>query len=278
MQKTIIAIITITSVIVLWATTGNSQNASDYLVCRDIGNFKKYGCTCGTGAGILVPADHFGGDHNDISCTVIYHSLTQRMGVDVEVTQHSGVDSDRWLLHEVEGNFRRNPEQSRFKGMLREINGSRIFTYSRGTHYSWISNNIVVDIRYTDLQKTKPEPLEIIQAYLQKHSSTLPVMTMDTAHDIVWIKDEMERRLWLCDKWFMQLQLGKVQESQVLQEAVKSMNIFLDYREKYYSMAAVSEKNLLAGYLNANNGTGIRTKLAEYKTWWQANRSAAISL
>jgi hypothetical protein len=43
-------------------------------------------------------------------------------------------------------------------------------------------------------------------------------------------------------------------------------------------MAAATEKNLLAGYLSTNNGTGIRSKLAEYKTWWQANKTVAISL
>ena len=129
---------------------------------------------------------------------------------------------------------------------------------------------------------TKPEPLEVIQAYLQKHPSTLTAFTLEelrsNANKSTWIKDEMARRLWLCDKWFMQLQLGKVQESQTLQESVKSMNIFLDYREKYYVIAAANEKNLLAGYLSTNNGTGIRTKLTEYKTWWQANKTAAISL
>ena len=137
-------------------------------------------------------------------------------------------------------------------------------------------------IEYNDSQLTKPEPIEVIQAYLAKHPSTLPVITtkdvMSSTNKITWIKDEMERRLWLCDKWFMQLQLGKVDEKQVYQESIKSMVVFLDYREKYYGMAAASEKNLLAGYLNANNGKGIRTKLTEYKTWWQANKTAAISL
>jgi len=103
-------------------------------------------------------------------------------------------------------------------------------------------------------------------------------MVMDSAHDVQWIKDEMDRRLWLCDKWFMQLQLRKVDEKQVYQESVKSMNIFLDYREKYYGMKAADEKNLLAGYLNTNNGTGIKAKLKEYKDWWVVNKDKAINL
>jgi hypothetical protein len=38
------------------------------------------------------------------------------------------------------------------------------------------------------------------------------------------------------------------------------------------------EKNLLAGYMNTNNGTGIKTKLTEYKTWWSAHKNDAINI
>ncbi len=56
------------------------------------------------------------------------------------------------------------------------------------------------------------------------------------------------------------------------------MNVFLDYREKYYGIKAVDEKSLLAGYLTANNGTAIKAKLTEYKNWWVVNKEKAISL
>ena len=88
----------------------------------------------------------------------------------------------------------------------------------------------------------------------------------------------MERRLWLGDKWFYQLQLGKVQQGETFQQAAKSMNIFLDYREKYFGMKAIDEKNLLTGYLSQNNGTGIKAKLDEYKKWWAVNKGNAINL
>ncbi|MDH4163508.1 MAG: hypothetical protein OEW15_12570, partial [Nitrospirota bacterium] len=67
-------------------------------------------------------------------------------------------------------------------------------------------------------------------------------------------------------------------DKEVYQQAVKSMNIFLDYREKYYRTEAVDEKNLLAVYLDTNNGTGIKTKLKEYKDWWAVNKDKAINL
>jgi len=88
----------------------------------------------------------------------------------------------------------------------------------------------------------------------------------------------MDRRLWLCDKWFMQLQLKKTEEKDVYHGCVKSMNIFLDYRAKYYGIKALDEKNLLSGYLNTNNGAGIKSNLTEYKNWWTVNKEKQINL
>lgn len=290
-MKNIIKVLVIISLMflptLLYAVVG------DYLILQNINSYrfitqskdpltKKIvqipGYTTRKAPGFLAGADHFDVDHDDITYETDYESDVADLGVEVQVTQHPGSDSDKWLLHEVEGNFRRNPEQDRFKGVIREINGKRIFTYSRGAHYNWISNNIVVDIRYTDLQKNKPEPLEVITAYLQKHPSTIPSLVMDSAHDVQWIKEEMDRRLWLCDKWFMQLQFKKAEEKDVYRESVKSISIFLDYREKYYGIKAADEKNILASYLNTNNGTGIKAKLTEYKNWWTVNKEKSISL
>jgi len=234
-------------------------------------------------SGILATTDHFP-DHADKTYEVMYMGGgSGNPSPTVQVTQHAGVDSDRWLLHEVDKGFRTSLGIPGDSYGPRQIDGQTVLEFGGGgREYRWLSGNKVVRIQYTDLQMEKPEPIEVVRAYLVKHPSTLSAITLrqlrSTENKTTWIKDEMERRLWLCDKWFMQLQLGKVQESQVLQESVKSMVVFLDYREKYYSVAAASEKNLLAGYLNTNNGTGIRTKLAEYKMWWQANKSAAINL
>jgi len=183
------------------------------------------------------------------------------------------------LLHETEDSFRRNPEEDFFKGVIREINGNRIFTYRKGTHYSWISNYVVIDIRYTDLQKTKPEPLEVVNGYLQKFPSTIPsALVADRTHDEQWIKEEMERRLWLCDKWFLQNQTGKVELDTTIREVVDHMVVFLDYREKYYGIKGQDEKLALSRYLTAKDGTSIKSKLSEYKTWWSVNKTKSISL
>ncbi len=267
---------------------GLANIVADYLILTDIGPYKFVGKgKGGHGSGILTQADHFGEDHTDESYRGSYIDRAQKIGVKIQITKHAGFDSDKWLLHELESSYRDNDNSDSRLGLLsgagvktREIGGNKFIYWGLGGgSYSWISGQKVIEIKYTDLQRTKPEPIEVIEAYLQKHPSTIPsTFVLDQAHDVQWIKDEMDRRLWLCDKWFYQLQLEKVQQSQALQESVKSMKIFLDYREKYYGIKAAEEKNLLAGYLSTNNGTGIKNKLAEYKAWWAANKEKQINL
>jgi hypothetical protein len=270
--------------------------ATDYLILQDIGPYKlfttifpedfkgplpKYSQT--TTGGILTAAGHF--SEGDVSYAASYTEPSSKWPfIDVEVTKHSGADSDKWLLHEMEDTYRSDdPSQLGLLSqgtIIKKLGNDRFFSIRLGGgSYMWVNNNIVIKITYRSIQGGKPEPIEVIQAYLQKFPSTIPVtLVLDKAHDVQWIKDEMERRLWLCDKWFYQLQLGKVQQNQVYQESVKSMNVFLDYREKYYGIKAADEKNLLASYLSTNNGTSIKAKLTEYKNWWSLNKNKAISL
>jgi hypothetical protein len=271
-----------------------AQTPSDYLVLQNIGVYHNSGKgKCGKGSGVIATTGHFDEDHNDLNCRSGFYNMQLDLAVSVQVTKHSGSDSDKWLLHEVEDGYRDNDDSDGRIGRLsgagvkiRDIGGSKFIYWGLGGgSYTWISGQKVIEIKYTDLQRTKPEPSEVIQAYLQKHPSTIPAtLILDKPHDVQWIKDEMERRLWLCDKWFMQLQLGKADQKTVLQESVKSMNVFLDYREKYlkpilgFKISTNDEKNLLANYLAQNNGTGIKNKLAEFKKWWGENKGKSINL
>ncbi|OGW50686.1 MAG: hypothetical protein A2Z50_07625 [Nitrospirae bacterium RBG_19FT_COMBO_42_15] len=269
-------------------------NLTDCLITSDIGiyNYKSQRANMGKGSGVVGLAGHFGKDHDDTVCTGDYSNINQIRGLPVEevrqklvsvkiqLTQHSGSDSDKWLLHEVERGFRRGDyEENMTVARFRNIDGNNIF-YSGlgGGTYRWISNYVIVSIEYIDLYKQKPEPIEVVRAYLAKFPSTIPALTIDKAHDEKWLKDEMERRLWLCDKWFYQLQLGKAEQKAVLQNTVDSMQVFLNYREKYYGIAAKDDKNLLSNYLMQNNGTGIKNKLKEYKGWWSVNKDKPINL
>ena len=268
---------------------------TDYLILEDIGTYKlftgitgrvfsgppsKYSQTA-TG-GILDAAGHF--SENDQSYEASYTTIGSKWPfIKVEVTQHAGSDSDKWLLHEVEKSFRTYYGIPGDPYAMRVIDGNTIIVYgSAGWAYRWVSGNKVIQISYYDSQMEKPEPLEVVSAYLAKHPSTLtPITSADLRTDTnktKWIKDEMDRRLWLCDKWFYQLQLQKAELNKVLRESVDSMNVFLDYREKYYGISATEEKKLLGEYLRANDGTAIKNKLAEYKAWWNENKDKEISL
>jgi hypothetical protein len=205
------------------------------------------------------------------------------LGVSVQITQHAGSDSDKWLLHEVDKDYRTYFGISDPSYIIRNIEGNTIITFGAGGwNYRWISGNKVVMIEYHDSQMTKPEPLEIVKAYLTKHPPTMPATTMkqllSAENKTIWIKDEMDRRLWLCDKWLTQIQTPDLKLHDKLKSMTDSMIVFVNYREKYFGLSAKDEKNLLAGYLKQNDSTNIQTKLAAYKTWWAANKGNAISL
>jgi hypothetical protein len=276
---------------------GAFTSLSDCLITSDIGVFAFRGSSAnmGNGSGIVGLTGHFQ-DHTDVVCSGTYSNINEVRGlpveearqkilsVDVQVTQHAGSDSDKWLLHEVEDGYR-DPdvlETNLTEGtVLRLIDGNRVFNWGAGT-YTWLSgNNLVVRIEYTDLTGMKPEPLEVVRAYLGKFPSSITLTDAQLKsrdHSEQWIKDEMERRLWLCDKWFLQVQMGKVEINDSLQTIVKHMNVFLDYREKYYGVAKLDEKAALWGYLGKKDGTSIKNKLTEYKNWWNVNKARAINL
>ncbi len=282
----------------LYTSVQGFTSFDNCLITSDIGIFtyESQYSHLGNAPGIVGSADHFKLDHTDSICTGAYSKNVDVSGLskkerfkvllnlDVQVTQHAGVDSDKWLLHEIEKGYR-SSKQDRLgiiipATRIREINGNKIIG-RRGNGYRWVRNNTVIDISYTDLDGTKPEPLEVVQAYLAKFPSTITItdtVFKSNDYNIQWIKDEMERRLWLCDKWSMQLQLGKVSQSDMLTALVDNMTIFLNYRQKYFGVSADNDLAALTNYLAANDGTSIKKKLDDYKTWWAKNKDKKISL
>lgn len=290
---------------------GMTEEVADYLILNDIGQYKLEGVALFkddpftpyrklSSAGILGATGHWVLDHDHKTYETAYTGGTGYPAPTVTLTHHcptstcttplTSPNGLTWLLHEVEDGYRDRDDSDGRLGRLsgagvkiREIDGNKIIYWGLGGgSYSWISSgNKVSEIKYVDLQRTKPEPIEVIKAYLAKHPSLITLTDTElksTAHNEQWIKDEMDRRLWLCDKWIMQLQLGKAEMDKVLRETVAHMNVFLDYREKYYGMKAATEKQTLSEYQQANNGTAIKNKLTEYKAWWAANKNKAISL
>ena len=273
-----------------------SQAISDYLILQDIGVYqidkpRKHlpgeppwgGPKVGKNAGV-VGGSHFP-DHIDMSYVVMYLGPDSYVSPIVTITQHSGGDSDKWLLHEVEISYRSSKTER--LGMLlqgaftRNIGTYKVFSHGiGGGGYTWLSNNnVVVDISYTSLVAGKPKPTEIVQAYLAKFPSVIPAtLALNSAHDVIWIKDEIERRLWLCDKWLLRIQPGDAELYDRLDSLVSNMTVFLDYREKYFGVSAKNEKKLLLNYLSKKDDASIKSKLQEYKVWWSAHKGDSITL
>ena len=291
MKKAILVI-----AILLIPIASHSQEIGDYLILEDIGPYKiampeklfpgeppSGGPRSYEGPGILGATGHFT-DHNYRTYTAIYLGANDDLASPtVEVTQHVGGNSDRWLAHEAERDFRNYYGLPGDSYVMRNIEGNTVMAIGAGGwDYRWLSGNKLIHIEYTDLMMTEPEPLEVVKAYLAKHPSTLPSMTSadlrTEENKTKWIKDEMERRLWLSDKWLAQLQAGKTQISYALKEIVEHLEVFLDYREKYYGISAGEEKQILYGYLQALNGTEIRKKVTQYKQWCAENQTKRINL
>ena len=273
----------------------SAQAITDYLILQDIGAYKldkpeknlpgeppSGGPRNYDGPGALAGSEHFR-DHTDKTYEVMYLGGDSLPSPTVKVTQHINADSDKWLVHEVDADFRSYYGFPAETYGPRTIDGQTVLEDSvGGAYYRWVSGDKIVAIRYSDAQLSKPEPLEIIRAYLAKHPSTLKPMKLSQLRSAesktTWIKTEMDRRLWLCDKWFMQLQMQKVEEKLVHEEVFKNMKVFLKYRERYYGIKSDDEENLIYTYFLQNSGTAIKTKLLEYKNWWGVNKTKPISL
>lgn len=274
---------------------GFSQDISDYLILQDIGQYKLStpqkmipglapigGPKQYDGAGIISGAGHFI-DHVDKTYETMYLGGGEKASPTVIVTQHTGSDSDQWLMHELSRDFRNYfglPDDSFIASQI--VNNTIIALSVAGYTYRWLSEDRVIQIQYHDSQMEKPEPLEIVNVYLAKHPSTLPEMSSadlrTEANQTSWIKDEMTRRLWLCDKWLAYSQTGNVEISDLVQELADHLTVFLQYREKYHSISAKEELALIDDYMLADNKTALETKLAEYKTWWTDHKNDPIRL
>ena len=197
------------AIVLLFAKFAYAQSISDYLILQDIGDYKFKtqtkdfitgqprtipGYSTRTAPGILAGTDHFDVDHDDKTYETKYVNRTIGLGVEVQVTKHAGSDSDKWLLHEVERDFRNYYGLSDNSYIVKQIDGNTILAVGAGGWtYRWLSGSKVVHISYTDLMMEKPQPLEVVKAYLAKHPSTLPPMTLkelrSTENKTKWIKD-----------------------------------------------------------------------------------------
>ena len=277
------------------SVSASAQTVSDYLTLTDIGSYRisrpeklipgfqpTGGPRSYASAGVVSESNHFI-DHADTTYEVMYLGGGAIASPTVVVTQHLGADSDQWLMHEIDESFRDAYGIPNNSYGPRQINGQTVYVLSiGGREYRWLSGSKIIEVSYHGSLRTLPEPLEVVQVYLAKHPSTLPAITLaelrSKANKTTWIKDEMSRRLWLCDKWAAQIQPSDPKLYDKVKSIYDSMKVFLDYREKYFGMSATTEKTTIIGYLNQKNDAGLKTKLAEYKAWWAAHKNDAISI
>jgi len=275
--------------------TSLAQSVADYLILQDIGLYKldkpekmlpgeppSGGPRIYDSAGAVAGTDHFT-DHIDKTYEVMYLGGDAFASPTVQVTQHAGVDSDKWLLHESDIDFRNYYGIPGGSYAVVPIDGNYVLEFgSAGWDYRWLSGNKVIKIQYHDSQMTKPEPLEVVKAYLAKHPSTIPAMTLtqlrSAENKTKWIIGEMERRLWLGDKWAAIIQPSDPKLRDKLKSMTDSMVVFLNYREKYYGISAKDEKIALDTALFQNNVSAIQAKLTEYKGWWSTHKGDSITL
>ncbi len=289
-------------VILLMMPCLSMADVSDYLILNEIGSYRiiketihpitkkivmRDGYTIEEEhAGVSLASIHFNVDHNDTTYGTYYESDVADLGVRVQITQHAGADSDQWLMHEIEDAYRDGNDKEGRLGLLtqgtriRDIDGNKIIGM-RGGGYNWVSNSILVDVSYTDLYGTKPEPLEILKAYLAKYPSSMILTDTEfksATHNEKWIKDEMGRRLWITGKWLEAHGAGTAELKDTLYNTYKSLEVFLRYREKYFEVGAIDHIREIYAFKKEGQVAGMQAKAQELDQWWQLNKNEEITL
>lgn len=265
-------------------TPAEAQDIAAHLITSDIDVYRaSKNPSGGVGPGILAHADHFFYDHRDVNYRISYFDLTTKTGAEVQVTEHSGGDSDRWLLHEAERDFRNYFGFPGKSYVIREIDGHRIMAAGIGGWvYRWLSSNHVIHIEFTDLQMAKPEPLEIVEAYLAKYPPTLPPMTSERLRSSEgiseWVKNEMERTLWLCEKWFHNYDADGGEAARAIRKVEGLLETFVRYQEEFFPEEIEDIELRLLEIVSAIDIRGLSDLHSTYDQWWEINKNRRISL
>jgi len=270
----------------LSAVSAFGQTVDNYIINADIGQYvyrPRNTKTVFGNSGILIGSGHFVLDHDDVKYSARYILPAPISAVDIQVTKHAGSMSDKWLLHELDKDFRNYYGIPATSYAPRIIAGQTVCVDAvGGRNYRWISGEKTVVISYHGSLRNTPEPIEVLEVYLNKHPSTLGSLTLtelrSNGNVTAWIKNEMSRRLWLADKWLFENQNKGLELGKTLREMVDHMTVFLNYREKYFGVSGKEERPNLVNARLSNDGTTIKNKLTEYKVWWEAHKDDSINL
>jgi hypothetical protein len=191
-KKTREAILIIVAILFVTMKAYANDDAAAYLIMNDIPPFYRLtetidaythkrktipGYTSNRLSGALQGVDQYLVDL-PITYETTYQSDTLEIGIGVQVTKFVSSDSDKWLVHELDMAFRDKFDNALYVPRL--INGQTLFVMAivDGRSYRWLSGKTVIAIEYRGSPRTLPEPMEIVHAYLLKHPSTLPPLTL----------------------------------------------------------------------------------------------------
>lgn len=276
------------------ATPARAEGVGDYLILRDVGVYaleKSFIAPGGVVVGGGEPSMKRCGNEAEgfyASYSVGYDGGENYAGPNVEIRVY---DSTQWIAHEIEEPFRDGEMETlgllTDRSVLRKFEANKVYMIAIGGEtFRWLSGNILVEISHVDLQAEKPEPLEVVRAYLQKYPSTIDMsdaQLKDQDHTKQWIKEEFERLLWVSERWVSLLKDGDAQNKEKLRTAAKHLEEFANYRKAYFKplFGHALDKDielLQTAHMRPGQEEFIRAKLADYQKWWAGHRNSSIDL
>jgi membrane carboxypeptidase/penicillin-binding protein len=126
---------------------------------------------------------------------------------------------------------------------------------------------------------TKPEPLEIVRAYLAKYPSSITMTDAElksAAHTESWLRNEMERRVWLMEKWVGVGNADVLKQAEAERAILEHAEVFSKYMHKYLGD---SPNEMIKGFFLASrpfNWTRLTAEVGKLRAWWDANKSRPL--
>lgn len=187
--------------------------------------------------------------------------------VEVSVIKHTGGESDKWLQHELAGNFIQQKGDIR-DIQLENIEGKKVFIkikYGFGSEdviYAWLHDNAVFKIKSHREFDCACRPTEILTAYLKKFPPTVR-----SPNIMKWQNHHVAYELWLSKKWLEQIKDAEPIDDKILKIALKHIFLYLKFREKEYGIKAVTDKKGLWKLYLVKDLTRINKFVVDTEQW-----------
>ena len=229
-----------------------------------------------------------------IFADVGYRDNLRRIPVGVSVIQD---DRTTFLDHVVESTFR-DSTTGRMDSEVSIVSlfGQPVYSYCdeppqcKRRLYRWRSGlGIVIDIEAkafsADVEPVPcPEPTEILQAYLQRYPSSLPLYTEDDEHAKKWRRDQTALELAAADYQLDQRYASVPAEDQwlALAAARDHLTTFAELRQAAFrGPDAAKERGRIDKLRALPSGTQLdelKKIRLEYRQWWSTHQNDPVYL